>query len=159
MRKLLVILNAMVKIAAHIVDHPLSRILLGLLGIAVFGSFGIIAVYLLALARPDSVSLGLPACLGLVGWFARLFLPSAKLMLRPGLQLLVCLCLFAGISTAVYTLFAVPLSSLGVLMLAAMVTVGTLMLLGTIGASGSGTKKSSKPSNLRTKAHIHPVEN
>jgi hypothetical protein len=149
------VLGPLLKIAARIVDHPLSRILLGLFGILVAALFGIYVVVLLLvnpLEHPASFALGLAACLGLLGWWTRLFLRSASLMHRPRLRLLVSFCLVAGVGAATYGLFFMPRGTSGFPMLTAMIAAGTLMLLGTLGASGPGPNNSFKPKPLRGSA-------
>ena len=148
-------LGPLLKIAAAVVDHPLARILLGLFGILVTSLFGLFAVALLLvdpLETPGSFAFGLAACLGLIGWWARLFVRSAFLVHRPRIKVAISVFLLGGIGAASYGLAIIPWATAWFPLLASMAGAGILMLLGTVGSSGSGPNNSFKPNPLRGSA-------
>ena len=143
------------KIAASIVDHPLSRIALGLFGVVVTALFGLFSVILLMsnpFQEPATFATGLGACLGMVGWWVRLFVRPPTLARLTWLRLTLCVCLVAGIIAASHALPFVPIAAPGFPLLVATIAAGTLLLLGTLGRSGPGPNNSFKPKPLRGSA-------
>ena len=116
-------------------DHPLSRITLGLLGAGVTALFGLFSLGLLMsnpLQEPTIFATGLGACLGLIGWWARLFVRSPTLARLPRLKIPLSACLLAGIGAASHALLVTPAVTPAFPILAAMVGAGVLLLLGTL---------------------------
>ncbi|GAB6197607.1 hypothetical protein PAGU2595_029500 [Lysobacter xanthus] len=141
----------MSKLAAA-VDHPLSRVLLGLLGILVTGSIGVFAlgfVLVNPLQEPVAFLVGLGGCLGLFGWWSRIAFRSASLAFRPRLRAATAAFLLLGVATVLYQLARLRLSAGALPFLAVVAGAGIYMLLGTLGIAGSGPNNSSKPTPLR----------
>ena len=131
----------MLNIAASIVDHLLSRIILGLIGVGVTAFFGPFSIGLLMfnpLYEPVIFATGLGACMGLIGWWARLFARSPTLARLPRLKIPLSACLLAGIGAASHGLLVSPVVTPEFPILVAMVGAGVLLLLGTLAPSGPG---------------------
>lgn len=129
----------MLNIAASIVDHPLSRIALGLLGVVVTALFGLFSVSLLMfnpLQEPAIFATGLGAFLGLIGWWVRVFVRSSALTSLSRLKATLSACLLAGICAVSHALWVTPVVTPAFPILVAMAGTGVLLLLGTLAHSG-----------------------
>ena len=134
-------LDPLFKIAATVVDKTVTRVSLGLLGIVVTAVFGVFAVTFFSvnpIEEPAAFMLGSSAFLGLIGWWARIFMRSTILARHPKSQAAICVFLIAGIGAAGHTLFMVPANIPAFPLLASMVAAGVLMLLGTVTISQPG---------------------
>ncbi|WP_149353330.1 hypothetical protein [Cognatilysobacter lacus] len=141
----------MSKLAAA-VDHALSRVLLGLLGVLVTASIGVFALGFVSvnpLREPAAFLVGLGGCLGLLGWWLRVAFRSSSLARRPRLRGATGASLLLGLATVLYQLARLPLSAGALPFLAVVGAAAIFMFLGTLGIAGSGPNNSSKPTPLR----------
>jgi hypothetical protein len=103
-----------------------------------FGPFSVGLLMFNPLQEPVIFATGLGACLGLIAWWARLFMRPPTLARLPRLKIPLSACLLAGIGAASHTLLVTPVVTPAFPMLAAMVGAGVLLLLGTLAPFGPG---------------------
>ena len=118
---------------AKLIDHPIARATLSLLGMAITILFCLLSFMLIV--TPESGWLRLIVLgggLGLVGWWIRIFTRWDKLSTRAALRNCVIALLCAGIITAVSAILFLPGASIWYATLMTISGLGLLLLLGSL---------------------------
>lgn len=94
----------MLKLLANFVDHPLTRVVAALIGLAAIAFLGLFCV-VIALTPKTNWMLAVAAggLVGLVGWWLRVFISVPTLAAYPLLRWVVCVSLAIGIAAFTYT--------------------------------------------------------
>ncbi|MCY1292994.1 hypothetical protein D9M68_342730 [compost metagenome] len=99
----------MLKRIATFVDHPLTRVVALLIGMAAIAFLGLFGVVVALTPKTNwMLAVGAGGLVGLVGWWLRVFVSLPTLAAHPLLRWTVCGSLAIGITTITYTVLAWP---------------------------------------------------
>ena len=139
----------MLRRLAHLVDHPLARVLASLIGLAAVGFlllFGVVVA--LTPPTPWMFVAGAGGLVGLLGWCLRVFVSVPTLAAHPFLRWTVCGALAIGIASISYVVLAWPDAYAWRQLLYPIGVTGVLLFAGTL-AAWQAPDNSSKSVPLR----------
>jgi hypothetical protein len=142
----------MLKLLADLVDHPLTRVVASLIGLAAIAFLGLFGVVVALSPKTDwMLAVGAGGLVGLVGWWLRVFVSLPTLAAHPLLRWTVCGSLAIGVAALAYTVFAWPDANAWRQFLFPIGLTGLLLFVGTL-ASWQRPDDSFKSNPLRRSA-------
>jgi hypothetical protein len=99
----------MLNILANFVDHPLTRVVAALIGLAAVAFLGLFGIVVALTPKTDwMLVVGAGGLVGLAGWWLRVFFSLPTLTVHPLLRWTVCGALAIGIAAITYTVLTWP---------------------------------------------------
>ena len=99
----------MLNTLASIVDHPLTRVVAALIGLAAIAFLGLFGIVIALTPKTDwMLVVGAGGLVGLAGWWLRVFVSLPILTAHPLLRWTVCGALAIGIAAITYTVLTWP---------------------------------------------------
>lgn len=142
----------MLKLLADLVDHPLTRVVASLIGLAAIAFLGLFGVVVALSPKTDwMLAVGAGGLVGLVGWWLRVFVSLPTLAAHPLLRWTVCGSLAIGMTAITYTAFVWPDANAWRQFLFPIGLTGLLLFVGTL-ASWQRPDDSFKSNPLRRSA-------
>ena len=139
----------MLRLLADFVDHPLTRVASGLIGLAAIAFLGLFGVVVALTPKTGwMLAAGAGGLVGLVGWWLRVFVSLPTLAAHPLLRWTVCGSLAIGIAAISYTVLTWPDANAWRQFLFPIGLTGLLLFVGTL-ASWKGPGNSLKPDPFR----------